>query len=478
MARATRSATAGIIRINTGTDMVITREIPGRITLPDRAGRCSETISATAQGLMVILTVMGEIKLQRRGFPSPLSKREDRHASFLSFKEERMKKFTMSILLLLLMSPYLLADSLSLSFYQYMTDNLFQNRYAEPDQLSIMNLYFDKGFSNFSFFSEGNYTYLFENPGLAYYVHDLGLDYLYLVNEKTALYFSLGGRGAFYRTDYSDFNYLSFNFFSSLKTYFSQTSIFKSNYSLEYRNYKYSLFDFLGQTLSVSLDKYFQTRTTLKAEASWGYKHFFHPYLSEEVIPADLNQYQHGGKGKGGGYAREGIQFITGGDDEGEGIQVFSLAGLIAQGLGNRVGLSLTGMKQWTLSGENPFTYVEEYYTVENPSYDRYSWAGYQLGSQLTALLPWNIQLKMGYTISNKEFPGIESMSLEEEPSGLTRKDERKQFEARLEKNFPRLSVFLSYSYIDNQSNDPFFEWKGHFFSAGIEWNLYLGERK
>lgn len=390
-----------------------------------------------------------------------------------------MKKFIICILFLLLMSPFLLADSLSLSFYQYLTDNLFQNRYAEPDQLSIMNFYFDKGFSNFSFFSEGNYTYLFQNSEFAYYVHDLGLDYLYPVNEKTALYFSLGGRGAFYRSDFSDFNYISFNFFSALKTYFSQTSIFKSDYSLEYRNYKYSLFDFLSHAISLSLDRYFQTKTTLKAEANWGYKYFFHPFISAEIDSADENQYwhYHGGKGKGSGYGKESSK-ITSLDGEGVGIQVFSLAGLIAQGLGNHIGLSLTGMKQWTLSGENPFTYVEDYYAVENPSYDRYSWAGYQLGGQLTALLPWNIQLKMGYTISNKEFPGIESMSLEGEPSGLTRKDERNQFEARLEKNFPRFSVFLFYSYIDNKSNDPFFEWKGHFFSAGIEWNLYFGERK
>ena len=131
-------------------------------------------------------------------------------------------------------------------------------------------------------------------------------------------------------------------------------------------------------------------------------------------------------------------------------------------------------MKQWTLSGEYPFTSVEEFYMVENPSYDRFSWTGYQLGSQLTVLIPWNIELKINYTIANKEFLGIESMNLDGEPLGVIRKDERRQFEAKVSK----FSLFFSYINIDNDSNDPFFDWQGNFFSAGIEWNMFFRAKK
>lgn len=379
---------------------------------------------------------------------------------------------------MLFLGSSLTADSFSLSFFQNMTNNLFQNRYAEPDQVTSLSFYVDKNLSRLSLFSQGNYSYLFENPNLTYYIHDIGLDYLHPINEKTALYFSLAGRGAFYRSDYSDFNYYSFGFFSALKTYLSQTSIFKLNYSLEYKNYKYSPFDSITHSLFASLDKYFQTKTTLKAEMTWGYKFFLHPYLTQEIIQPDESQFSYGGKGKGKQYGWRQYQSITQIKSEGEGIQVFSLTGLIAQGLGNKVGLRFSGMKQMTLSGKNPFTFIEEYYTVENPSYDGFSWAGYELGTLLTLMLPWNIQLKMGYTMANKEFPGIESMSLDGNSLDITRKDERKQFEVGAEKNFPRFSLFLSYLYINNHSSDPFFEWKGHFFSAGIEWNINYGERK
>ena len=214
---------------------------------------------------------------------------------------------------------------------------------------------------------------------------------------------------------------------------------------------------------------------------NWGYKYFLHPYISQEITTIEGDQsFNSGNKGKGKGHQSGGMdsQFIIRTEGEGQGIQVLSLTGLIAQGFGNNVGFRLTGMKQWTLSGKNPFTYVEEFYSVENPSYDRFSWEGYQIHSQLAVLAPWNIQIKIGYTIADKVFPGIESFNLDGDSLGITRRDDRRQIEARLGKNFPKFTVFLSYFHINNKSNDLFFKWDGQFISAGFEWNLFFGEKK
>jgi hypothetical protein len=389
-----------------------------------------------------------------------------------------MRKFVFFVLIMLAVHSALPADSFSLSFSQNMTSNLFQNRFAERDQLSNLSFYLDKNFSRLSLFAEGAYSYLYENSRLAYYIQDLGLDYIFPIDEKSAFYFSVAGRGMFYRSDYSDFNYLCANFFAAFKSYLSQTSILKSNYSLDYKNYRDSAYDFISHSLMVSFDTYFQTRTTLKGEMDWGYKYFFSPYVYDEVLPAENNAHNMGGGGKGNGHGSG--QYVDQGNSrtEGQGIQVFSLSGLIAQGLGSKIGLRFSGMKQWVLSGQNPFFFIEEYYMVENPSYDRFSWEGYQIGSQLTLLIPWNIQLKLGYTVSQKEFPGIESLSLEGNPLGITRKDKRKQIDVRAEKNFPRFSVFVSYFYVHNSSNDPYFDWNGHYFALGIEWNIPWGAKK
>jgi hypothetical protein len=86
--------------------------------------------------------------------------------------------------------------------------------------------------------------------------------------------------------------------------------------------------------------------------------------------------------------------------------------------------------------------------------------------------------MKIGYTLMDKKFPGIESLDLEGESLGIIRKDVRKQIEVRAEKNFPKMTVYLSYYHLNNRSNDPFFQWKGQFFSAGIEWNLNFKEKE
>jgi len=389
----------------------------------------------------------------------------------------KMKKFIHFILSILLLGCYLSADTLSLSLVQNMTDNLFQNRYSEADQVSNLSFTLDKNLSSFSLFAAGDYSYLFENSHVTYYSLDLGMDYLHAIGDKTALYVSLTGSGTFYKEDYGDFNYVNMNAFTALKSYVSQTSILKSNYSFVYRKYRASLFDYWSHALFLSIDKYFQSRTTLKGELNWGYKYFMHPYQEEIIdIEPGMPAFQRGmGKGKQSGSPTPPPQLMEPG---GEGIQIASLSALLAQGLGNKVGLNITATRQWVISGQNPFDSVHEFYLVENPSYDRFSWEGYELGSQLTVLMPWTANLKIGYTYANKMFPGIESYNLEEEPLGITRRDRRGRIDVSLEKDFASISVFLTYAFVDNRSNDPFFDWNGHFFSLGFAWNHFYGGKQ
>jgi hypothetical protein len=122
-----------------------------------------------------------------------------RRGLFPILEADKMRKYTLLALLMIFLSSHLLADTFSLSFYQYKTENLFQNIYGESDYLSNLSFYVDKNLSQFSIFTQGNYSYLFENPSLSYYIHDLGLDYLYPVNDKSAFYFSLTGKKTFFR---------------------------------------------------------------------------------------------------------------------------------------------------------------------------------------------------------------------------------------------------------------------------------------
>jgi len=385
-----------------------------------------------------------------------------------------MKKFRHFALAVVFLGSYLGADTLSLSLVHNMTDNLFQNRFSEADQVSNLSFSLDKDFSSFSLFASGEYSYLFENSYVTYCSLELGMDYLRPLGGKTALYVSLTGSRTFYKEDYRDFNYLDVNAFIALKSYINQTSILKSHYSFVYREYRASLFDYWSHAVFLSMDKYFQSRTTLKSELNWGYKFFRHPYQEEAVdVEPGRHGFQRGlGKGISSGGSTPSMQSQ---ESEGEGIQIASFSLLLAQGLGSKVGLNFSVTKQWVISGQNPFESVYEFYLVENPSYDHFSWHGYEAGSQLTVLMPWTVNLKIGYTYFNKMFPGIESYSLEEEPLEITRRDRRGRIDLRLEKVFARISVFVHYAFVDNRSNDPLFDWNGHFISLGFEWNHFYG---
>ncbi len=394
-----------------------------------------------------------------------------------------MKRATLAMVLLLASAAAGAADDLTLSVFQNATNNLFQTSFPQKDQITSLSFAYAKGSQPFSFFTQGSYSQLYENPAVSSYAQDLGLDYVVTLGPKSALYFALKGGGTLYRAEFDDLNYLSLGVQTSLKSYLSASSILKLDYTFDRRDYRWSLFDSSSHLAHLSVDRYFPSRTTLRVEGNWGYKLFLHPFQAAEGTTVEPIYYHYGGgRGFGGGFGG-GAGSGPGGSTSTTpltsgraGLQIASVSGLLAQGLGDRFGLQISGLKQWTLSGKNPFGSVDEFYFVENPTYDVFSWNGTALSAQLTWDAPWNTQLKIGYTRFSKEFPGIEAMSLDGVSLGSPRKDARNQWEARFEQNFSKVSVFLAFSYIGNRSNDPLFDWRGHFLSAGFEWNLGWGK--
>ncbi len=377
------------------------------------------------------------------------------------------------------------AENFTLSINHNSTNNIFQTTYPEKDRITSLAFSFSKDISPLSFFTEGGYSYLHENSLISSYAQDAGLDLVQTLGTKTALYLAVKAGGTIYRSDFSDLNHFSLGGLASLKSYLSSSSILKLNYTFDFRKYKWTLFDYLSHLVNLSVDKYFPTRTTLRAEGNWGYKRFSHPFAAEEVsattddADATASQYP-GGRGYGGGWG--------GGSGSGTSepattglpadIQFASVSGLIAQGLGDHVGLQFSCFRQWTLSGLNPFGSIDEFYLVENPTYDVFSWNGRGLMGQVTVNTPWNMQFKISYTRLIKEFPGIEAMDLDNVSLGVLREDHRNQWNARLEKDFARVTAFIAYSHVDNNSNDLLFQWDGDFLSVGFEWNVNWGRNR
>ena len=394
------------------------------------------------------------------------------------------------------------AGTVFLSFNQHATQNLFQTSQAVSDQVSAFSLAVDQDFSALSLLARVDYAAFRDTSGLSFFAADIGADYLLPAGRKSAFYMAAGGAGQFYRGAYAAFSSVGANLLGAFKTYLAPSSILKLQWQGQYASYKDALFDFASSVASLSLDKYFPSRTTLKADAEYGYKYFLHPYVPEAtelvaaptIAAAGLLAASGPGSGMGGTGSGSGAgsgsgwggQGYAGGNGfiprvnaagGGAGIGHVSISFLAAQGLGDAVGLSLSAVKQWIVAGENPFVSIEEFYLVQNPSADAFSWEGDQWTGRITLALPWDLSIKAGYTYADKSYPGVESLDLDRLPTGLVRGDRRHLVEARLQKDFRRLSVFVVYSFIDNASNDPLFVWNSHLIMGGFEWNLPTGRK-
>lgn len=430
-------------------------------------------------------------------------------------KMTRKKNLTLalnSVLLVLFMVSSLSASTVQFTLAHNATSNIFQSYQPLSDQLTNASLYFGGDSDGISIYGDFNLSFLYKYSGLSSFAGKLGADYLVPAGSRSAFYFALEGEGVLFRTLYDYFNHGTIRLVANFKSYLDASTILRLDTLSQLRDYKYSIFDYFAENLTLSLDHYFPSKTTMKIEAGYGYKLYFHPgiisatgeettlafaeafteagpgalaYRGPVLLPLTAMQGGpggHGGPGQnyemGGTYSIRGIPYqtiyYTGSQD----IQIVFISGLLAQGLGDRLGLSLSALKQWNLKGENPFASSDELFLVENPTYDQFSWEGYSLTARLTALLSENLNGAFQYDYFSRKFPGIESLDLEGNSLGIPREDRRHQFSARIQLDLKRVSLFINYSYIKNTSTDPWFTWDGNVISGGLTWNLQVTPSK
>lgn len=448
-----------------------------------------------------------------------LSSVRKKHMAKDSLSNERKKSFLKKTILFIpiflaaVFAGHLPASAQTVQFFlnHHAVSNIFQSYQPFSDNLTAASLSFGGDSSGIALYGNLDLNYLYKYSGLSSLGGKLGADLLVPAGAKSAFYFALEGEAVFFHSLYDYFNHRTVRFIANFKSYLGSSAILRLDSENRLNNYKYSIFDNLAETLALSIDNYFPSKTTLKFEASYGYKLYFHPgsisstestqlpvnslnyssnvgltglhLASDGFAPVFITAMMQGGPGSGhgsprdnynmgGAYSIRGIPYQTVYYTGSQSLHVFSISGLLAQGLGDNLGLSFSGVKQWYLKGQNPFSSSDEYFMVENPTYDRFAWDGYTLEAKLTAVFTERLTGEFQYEYYSREFPGITSFDLEGNSLGLTRKDSRNQVSARLQLDLTRISLFASFTYLKNKSNDPWFTWSGNIISAGLVWNL------
>jgi hypothetical protein len=159
---------------------------------------------------------------------------------------------------------------------------------------------------------------------------------------------------------------------------------------------------------------------------------------------------------------------------------MFSTSVALAKSIATFTGVRFEIGGQWFI-GNPIMSYADGiYYYTENDLYDDpYSYQGPYGSLQLTHQFDLDFQAKISVKIQKKNYAGTPALDDLGEMMGSNRDDTRKEYSFMITKkfliNWPTsfgFDLFLSYTYRNNSSNDPYYAFKDHIglmgFSVGI----------
>ncbi len=351
-------------------------------------------------------------------------------------------------------------------------DNLLRSHLPESDFVSDLglNILYSPGKSNLRYFLNPDYFKYQINSTRNFFMNRLGFNNQIALNEEKNKIFYFGAEWDI-RMNGSDYDYYDYNQLYAYANFnYNKGAFFlKSGYNYRYRSYS-NIPELTNNRHYVFIqgNSSFPTRTSLILEADAGYKSFG---------GQELYALSGGGRGAGrmgGGYSTYSATQIPS-------LSQAVFLARVAQSIYTKMGIYIQYRKQISLNSNSSYSNQSDYYQDEELFDDPFSYESDQYSSQLTWMLPWNLKLQTGFSLSTKTYISENAFLSAEDSIGLggIRKDEQKNFNFSLSKKFfPRkawlksLSIALNYSYILNESNSYWYDYKNNFASAGIRWNF------
>ncbi len=418
-----------------------------------------------------------------------------------------------AVLLLLTLAPFPTRAQWvgELSFETMLDDNAFRNSGSSSAMMTGTNLSYGYvgGADTWSFNYSGFLATFTPWTDRQYSIHTLGATWLlpYGADDENGVTLSASGTSRFDQSAYEYYDYSQAAIKAAWQHQISESWISRLSGRTRYRSYaNFMDLRHLENVLSLGSSLAFETRTSVIADITLGFKH----YLTTPAIPQAAtagvtgtssplsvdgsgngsggggngngsgggNGYGNGMRGVGTGLGNhggigDGVQYIV--FDEPTTSQMTASLN-IAQSLGENTGISLRLLQRWNLQdrGRALAGAAVDFIGEDELFDDAYSYESREISMVVTQLLPWSMKFQSTAFLHAKDYAYAASMA---GGSGdVLRSDLRFGGILTLEKSFDTsillfdgVTVAASYSFTRNQSNAVYYDYGSNAFSLGFE---------
>lgn len=363
-----------------------------------------------------------------------------------------------SAIVFFVISPVILSAQwdINVSTSQEYNSNPFRSPLPEANLISSLDLGLQREIGQFNLLYYGSYTGFDNSQDRNYYWHQLGL---YKENENSM--FGIYGEQRINKTDYNYFDYYNLTGYYRQKIesqYFFPTISFSGTFK---KYLQLSEYDNFFLNAGISLNKGFESKTTLILSGTLNYKYYFNSIIPTQNV--DLGMYSRRGQ--------QAEQLTT--------TQLYTNL-RIAQSLFENTGLAVYYTNRFLFGDNESLNSGYDYgFGDESDLFDDpVSRNENAFGAELTQIMPEEIIFKAGYEFSSRLYPsqGIYINAIDYE-AGTDRTDEQNYFYFGINKIFSldndemfNLNTGINYGFIDKNSNSYWYEYSG----SNITLNLSL----
>ncbi len=365
----------------------------------------------------------------------------------------------------------------------YYNDNIYRSPEKLTDYIIIGSLETAYLFNNLplNVSYTPQYTQYREQTQQNFWLHSVQLSYYPYLDEQNRYQLFLGASYDLRKNnpELNIYDYQQFNFKSSL---FGDFETFFTTFSYRFVNRSFPenpLWDNRAHFLTLVVNKPFSRwrgslifRSQLATRSYNGSTRYVNVYDT-------LQTGGHGRRWHGGGMRVE--QRTVEQSQPGVSMNQLRLSLRIAKSLRKNMGIYVQYLKTFDLSSRGTFQNSGSYFEDEELFDDPLSYTTDQLSSQLTVILPAEIQLRFGASTAQKRYVQEKAFISESDTvaSGDLRSDTKSMFFVTAEKSISlstekerSLNIYLNLYYLHNRSNSYWYNYQNIFGSVGLEFIL------